>query len=267
MSEEPIEVTLNIQTPENVAFGYQVAGIGARFLAALIDTTLLLLLQMALGVVLLVLARSLGGELWRLNETLIAWLVAAFGLLSFAFLWGYYIFFELTMNGQSPGKRRVGLRVIRADGTPLTLTESIIRNLVRLVDFLPGYYGIGVVTMFVDSQSRRLGDLAAGTLVVFNQAPVTLESLTATPKTVTHYEPIFPAVRTLPLERLTDTDLQWAENFWARRPALVNRPALAAQLLQRFLAKMETPAEVFAGQAPEVVLGDIMQAARSRGEG
>ncbi|MEK7327557.1 MAG: RDD family protein, partial [Chloroflexota bacterium] len=104
------------------------------------------------------------------ESPVIAWLVAIFGLISFAFFWGYYILFEMLWNGQSPGKRWVGLRVIRTDGTPITLTESIIRNLVRLVDFLPAYYGVGVVTMFINEQSRRLGDLAAGTLVVHDRA-------------------------------------------------------------------------------------------------
>src|SRR5215510_11634669 len=98
-------------------------------------------------------------------------------LASFVLFWGYYIFFEMLWNGQTPGKRWVGLRVIRTDGTPITLSESFIRNLTRLVDFLPAAYGIGIISMFLDKQSRRLGDLAAGTLVVHDRAPISIQSL------------------------------------------------------------------------------------------
>src|SRR5262249_33255826 len=134
------------------------------------------------------------------TTTGLAWLLAVFGLVAFAFLWGYYIFFEMAWNGQSPGKRWVGLRVMRLDGTPLTLSESIIRNLVRLVDFLPAYYGVGVVAMFISSQSRRLGDLAAGTVVVHDRAAVTLASLAASAQVTPAAGPV---VASLPVERLT----------------------------------------------------------------
>ncbi len=104
-----------------------------------------------------------------------SWIVAILGLISFILLWGYYIFFEILWNGQSPGKRWVGLRVIRIDGTPITLSESIIRNLVRIIDFLPTAYGVGVVTMFINTNSRRVGDLAAGTIVVHDREAKGLE--------------------------------------------------------------------------------------------
>src|SRR5262249_1027168 len=148
---------LSIDTPENVAFGYTVAGIGSRFLAALVDTIIIVTLQI---IVLLV----SGFALNRLDliDALGAWLAAIFGLIAFLMFWGYYIFFEMLWNGQSPGKRWAGLRVIRVDGTPVTLAESIIRNLVRIIDFLPIGYGLGIVTMFVNDQARRLGDMAAG---------------------------------------------------------------------------------------------------------
>src|SRR5262249_22782148 len=169
-----------IDTPENVVFGYRVAGIGSRFLAAIIDSALIVVLEIVVNLALLLVVLNLFRESLNSNDNAaIAWLLGLFGLIAFAILWGYYIFFELLWNGQSPGKRRMGLRVLRMDGTPITLSESIIRNLVRLVDFLPAYYGVGVVVMFIDGQSRRLGDLAAGTVVVHDRAAVTLESLAA----------------------------------------------------------------------------------------
>ena len=167
------EETLDIQTPENVAFGYQVAGIGSRFLASLLDTLIIIFLEFLVIVITLLSLRAFG----QLNATLASWAYAVLGIVGFLFFWGYYIFFEMLWNGQSPGKRWVGLRVIRTDGTPITLSESFIRNLTRLVDLLPAAYGVGIITMFIDKQSRRLGDLAAGTLVVHDRAPVSIQSI------------------------------------------------------------------------------------------
>src|SRR5689334_3788004 len=112
----PSDETLRIDTPENVAFGYRVAGIGSRFLAALVDTTLIVLLQLVVHLGVFLIARFVFHLSIADDETALAWLLALFGLIAFAFLWGYYIVFEMAWNGQSPGKRWVGLRVMRADG-------------------------------------------------------------------------------------------------------------------------------------------------------
>src|SRR5574339_592276 len=94
--------TLDIQTPENVAFGYQVAGIGSRFISTLIDTILILFLQaVVIFAMLLVLQASTGDSS---TDALSAWVIALFGLVAWLFFWGYYVFFELLWNGQSPGK-------------------------------------------------------------------------------------------------------------------------------------------------------------------
>jgi uncharacterized RDD family membrane protein YckC len=93
--------------------------------------------------------------------------------------WGYYILFETMWEGQSPGKRALGVRVLKTSGMPIGFLDAVIRNLVRIVDFLPFFYGVGVVTMFISPQSRRLGDLAAGTLVVRERVAITLDSLQA----------------------------------------------------------------------------------------
>ncbi len=87
-------------------------------------------------------------------------------LINFLILWGYFALFEIVWNGQTPGKRAGRLRVIRRDGQPVGAGEVAVRNLVRLVDFLPAFYGIGLIVMFIDPQARRLGDMAASTIVV-----------------------------------------------------------------------------------------------------
>ena len=232
---------LNIDTPENVIFGYEVVGIGSRFLAALVDTTIIVLLLVAAnGILLYFLLRSLdkGG--------VSPFIVGLLSLISFAFLWGYYIFFEMRWNGSSPGKQLVGIRVIRADGTPITLAESVIRNLVRLVDFLPGAYGLGLVTMFIDSKARRLGDMAANTLVVREQTAVSLESLN---KATVQNNPVISRApgnaereaAKWPAEKLTEEDIMLAESLLQRYNDLPNGFTLANQILNRLVERMELP--------------------------
>ena len=105
-----------------------------------------------------------------LESTDISWLgglaLALYALLNFAVFWGYYMLFELLWSGQTPGKRVAKTRVLRTDGNPARTSEVAVRNLVRIVDFLPALYAIGFIVMFFNRQSRRLGDYAAGTLVI-----------------------------------------------------------------------------------------------------
>ncbi len=233
---------LNIDTPENVVFGYEVVGIGSRFLAALVDTTIIALLLIVANILLLFI--FLGGV--DIAESVSSFMVALLSLVSFAFFWGYYIFFEMRWNGRSPGKQLVGIRVIRADGTPITLAESIIRNLVRLVDFLPGAYGVGLVTMFIDGKARRLGDLAANTLVVREQTAVSLDSLKKSAASSGSVACRAPGTAEReaakwPVEKLTEADIELAESLLQRYNDLPNGFTLANQILSRLLAQMGLP--------------------------
>jgi uncharacterized RDD family membrane protein YckC len=255
------EETLDIQTPENVAFGYQIAGIGSRFLASLLDTTIVVLLQVVILIVLALILRSIDGSTFA--DQISAWVYAIFGLVAATFYWGYYIFFEMLWNGQSPGKRWVGLRVIRADGTPITLSESLIRNLARLVDFLPAAYGIGIVTMFIDKQSRRLGDLAAGTLVVQDRAPITMQDLAV--KRTVHLRPwANVSLEGFPIERLTDNDLSLIEDFLTRRDQLTHRESLAIQILNTLYQRLGLPLPTLSKLEAEDRLVAILHAAQNR---
>lgn len=249
------EEHLNIDTPENVIFDYEIVGIGSRFMAALVDTTLIVILQL---IVYLPMVFLFGDELGSGQSS---WLVGLFILIAFMFLWGYYIFFEVLWNGQSPGKRLVGLRVLCNDGTPITLTESIIRNLVRIVDFLPIAYGIGVVTMFIDGKSRRLGDMAASTLVIRDKESVTLDSLNTQLKNPLHLNPeseVVILVKTWPLDKLTQSDIQLAENLLQRRSEISNGPDLANQILHKFFVKMDVDANSDIRIDKVLILGAIV---------
>jgi uncharacterized RDD family membrane protein YckC len=105
-------------------------------------------------------------------------LVAVYAVINFGIIWGYYLAFELMWNGQTPGKRLAGTQVVRVSGAPAEFAEIAIRNVVRIVDFLPFAYAIGFVVMFSNRRSRRVGDFAANTLVVRRQKRVKLSDLT-----------------------------------------------------------------------------------------
>ena len=156
---------LEVETPDHVVLRYDLAGAGNRGFAALLDflvaavivfTALLLL---GVGGALLGVAGALGEASFFLlgGLTLIVTLVL---------IWAYFILLEWLWNGQTIGKRVFRLRVINEDGSPAQFTAVLIRNLLRLVDFLPALYGLGVLVIVLSPKSQRLGDLAAGTYVV-----------------------------------------------------------------------------------------------------
>lgn len=156
-----------VSTPENIELSYVPAGMGTRFLAALIDSIILSFLLLFVLIGGLILAAAGAG----FGDAAGALVLAGLVILAFVVFFGYYIFFETVWKGQSPGKRLLGLRAMRDDGLPLNFTASVIRNLIRLFDFLPGAYGFGVVAMFFNKRWKRLGDMAAGTIVILDSRP------------------------------------------------------------------------------------------------
>jgi uncharacterized RDD family membrane protein YckC len=159
-----------LETPENVEVDFELAGLGSRFCAMLIDCLLIGLVIFLLGLLLGVAGMAFSPFFGRDRAAagrLGQWLIAAFWILVAALLFdGYFIFFELVMRGQTPGKRSMKIRVLRDDGTPITLNEVLVRNILRLVDFLPAAYAVGSIVMFCSPLCKRLGDIAAGTIVV-----------------------------------------------------------------------------------------------------
>jgi uncharacterized RDD family membrane protein YckC len=145
-----------VLTPEHVPIRLMPAGLGARFLAVLVDAVLILAVSMLVTVV--VNALTLG--------TGMALAVTA----GFVIQWGYHIFFEVRRQGRTPGKRMCGLRVVDARGLPVTFQQSFVRNAVRMLDFAPFLYGVGALACLLDPYQRRLGDIAADTLVIQEQS-------------------------------------------------------------------------------------------------
>jgi uncharacterized RDD family membrane protein YckC len=157
--------------PERVSLEYDIAGLGSRGVAVLIDTAIqvgvLVVVAAIIGAAGALISRNGGIGLPDGADTLVFGLAA---LVLFLVANGYYVLFEIVWNGQTPGKRAVGVRVIRESGYAVRASDAIVRNLVRIVDWLPLAYGLGVTTMLFNSRFRRLGDLAAGTIVI-REAP------------------------------------------------------------------------------------------------
>ncbi len=149
---------LEVETPEHVILDYEIAGLGSRAFATLLDTLLLTLCL--LGVMFLWAwfgdALGLGGS----------WALALLWVLIFVSMWGYFTFFEGFRNGQTPGKRRAGIRVVSEMGHAVTFGAAALRNLLRVADFLPSFYLLGGAFVAIHPRARRLGDLVAGTVVV-----------------------------------------------------------------------------------------------------
>jgi uncharacterized RDD family membrane protein YckC len=149
------EDRVRIATPEGVDVELTLAGIGSRFIAAILD----LLVQ---GAVILAAAIALG----VLGGGGTGLAVAAFSIIGFLVFFAYDVLFEVRSRGRTLGKRWTGLRVVRTGGRPITFVPSCVRNVMRVVDILPAFYAIGMVSIFATARNQRLGDLAAGTLIV-----------------------------------------------------------------------------------------------------
>jgi uncharacterized RDD family membrane protein YckC len=146
---------LTIRTPENVSFEFELAGLASRAAAWLIDV-------LVMGVMLM--AAIMGVSLFGVVAGGLA--VALYFVLAFVVQWGYGAVCEFRFGGQTLGKRAVGIRVLQAAGTPITWSQAAVRNLVRVVDALPVVYLAGACSALLDEHGRRLGDIAAGTVVV-----------------------------------------------------------------------------------------------------
>lgn len=147
----PFEDRLPIATPEGVEVELTLAGIGSRFIAAGVDFAIQILVVIALAVLL-----QPAGDAG----------FAVFTSVVFALIFFYDVLFEVLGRGKTPGKRLSGLRVVGPGGRPIALVRSAVRNILRIIDILPGFYGVGMTVVFVTPRNQRVGDLVAGTHVV-----------------------------------------------------------------------------------------------------
>lgn len=161
-----IDTLTVVQTPEGIALQLRSAGVLPRACAWVLDLLLRGALMTVVGPALVV----LGASGWGL------YLLALFVL-----AWFYPVLFEVLGNGQTPGKKIMRLRVLNANGTPVTWLASVVRNLLRVVDMMPFLYGFGVLASLADGHGRRIGDRVAGTLVVYADAPARRAALPEVP--------------------------------------------------------------------------------------
>ena len=146
--------TLSIRTPEGISFDLLLAGIVPRFLGWLVDVAAVMMLS------------SITGKLLNLLSILPSLQLFLTPILYFVVWIGYGIFFEWIWRGQTPGKRLFSMRVMDVEGLRLQFSQVAIRNILRAVDALPGFYLLGGVTCCLNSKYQRLGDIAANTIVV-----------------------------------------------------------------------------------------------------
>ncbi len=210
-----------MRTGEAIAIRYELAGLGSRFLAVVVD----LLVQVTLAVVLglgLAFASPVLGRL-PLGKNAEAWALAAAIVVLFLIFFGWFIVFEIWWSGRTPGKRALGLRVVRDGGFPVDPGASIIRNVVRIVEFTLGFYAISAISALISRENKRLGDFAAGTIVVRDRGEtvVDLDAYLARPARSD--------------TGLSESDRLLIERFLARRASLdqLARARLAARIVAR----------------------------------
>ncbi len=222
---------LTIETPEQTALEFAIAGVGSRFLALAFDTTI----QIAAGL-LLIFGSALIFRLVAPGVASSTWVLATFAIIAFLLVFGYFAIFEAVWNGQTPGKRLARIRVIKDSGRPIAPFEAVARNLLRLVDQLPFFYGVGIVSALISRQNKRLGDLVAGTIVVHEEELHEFRPLWQAPANT--------ATVTYGAEKLTAEEFSLIETFLNRRNALAPdvRFRMAEQIAGRIRSKLAVPA-------------------------
>ncbi|MGC9992578.1 MAG: RDD family protein [Candidatus Cybelea sp.] len=237
--------TVEVRTPESIAFTYELAGLGSRFLALAVDQLIQFATLGAIFAGIVLAASRLPKHLApdaaeKLGES---FAVAFIITVAFAVLFGYFILSETVWNGQTPGKKLLGLRVVRDGGYPIDFGASLIRNLIRVGEALLGYYILAAISALISPENKRLGDLAAGTIVVRDAPLATPRSLGARDEEPTYASTAY----------LAGEERALIKRFLERRDTLApdRRKALAAHLAARVRARV--PADL-AGLEDEPLL-------------
>jgi uncharacterized RDD family membrane protein YckC len=231
---------LTIDTPEQIPLEFPLAGVGSRFLALAFDT----LLQAGAVLVLFVILASVRLVASAAWPAIGAWVGGALLLAGFAIYSAYFAVFESIWSGQTPGKRLVGLRVIDVSGRPLTVYAALIRNVLRIVDQVPGIYAVAIITVVVTERNQRLGDLAAGTVVVHERR-----------ETISMPAPADRTAARHGAHRLQPSEVVLIEEFLRRRAELDSWVRL--QSARRIAARMQTTLQLPAADDDERLLEEL----------
>jgi uncharacterized RDD family membrane protein YckC len=246
-----------VETPEHVTLSYEVAGAGSRMIASLLDHLIIVLIILAMALVAVSLQFTAAG-------TAALAIIIGGPLLLLAL---YFTIFEAWWSGQTPGKRAAGLRVMRDDGTPVSVIDVIIRNTVRLVDFLPYLYFVGGVVSFFQKHGKRVGDLAAGTVVVKLRESSLPEAARPSVAIGGGPDDLTRLVRSAALS-ISPAELSSIRRFLDRRFELTGdvRARLGREMLATVRDKLPAEAATIGEQRPETVLEALVRACAQRGE-
>jgi uncharacterized membrane protein SpoIIM required for sporulation/uncharacterized RDD family membrane protein YckC len=257
MTPLSLERRVEIETPEQTVLSYTLAGVGSRAAAAIIDLLMIVLIELAITILLSEIVGVFRGRTSVVQRMSSAWVIAVVALIGFGLLWGYYVFFEAIWDGQTPGKRWLHIRVVQDGGYSVSFGASAVRNLVRIVDIQPmPFYGIGLVSMIVSKSGKRLGDIAAGTIVVHEQRALLTAAVRSAPAAA-----IAPAITS----RLTEEEFALLGRFIARRTQLdqAMRASFTSQLEARF--RKHLPENAHGATARLLALFEAESEARARG--
>ena len=250
---------LTIETPEQISLDLPLAGIGSRFLAVALDT----LIQIGVAVVTVILWLAISALVTgvRTGGARTMWATALVVVSAFLLHYGYFGFFEAIWHGQTPGKRYTHLRVVKTNGQPIGVYESVTRNLIRIVDSFPEVYVIGILSALLSSQSKRLGDYVAGTVVI-RELPVE-----PPPQTGAAARPVGDKSGhdvNRYVAGLTDEEFQLIEAFLQRRNQLGGdvRRNIANQISTRIATRLRIPGED--RRRPEDLLEKLAAGYRAR---
>ncbi|MGI8766943.1 MAG: stage II sporulation protein M [Gemmatimonadaceae bacterium] len=250
-----LDVWIDVETPEQIEFSYSIAGIGSRGAAAALDAIICVASLIVLAVVAAFAVGFLGtkGKLEMMPPSA-SWIFAAYVIVQFVVIWGYYVLFEGLWDGQTPGKRVMQLRVVRDGGYSVSFEASAVRNLLRVVDAMPiPLYLIGIVAAMLNRSRKRIGDLVAGTIVIKegraeprveakpDHTPAKASRTRAAAMSTAGQAAALAALKA-PTALLSDDEYAVLELYVLRRQTLDpdRRRTLATQLAERFAKYLRT---------------------------
>lgn len=224
--------SVSVRTPESIAFSYELAGLGSRFLALMVDMAIQFAVLAAIFAALVFIGSHTShvrpAAVDRLGDSIATAIVVA---TIFVVFFGYFIAFEAVWNGQTPGKKLLGIRVVRDGGYPIDAAGSFIRNVIRVGEAVLGFYALSAVVTLISAENKRLGDMAAGTIVVREERAPSLTAIMAQADGEQRR-----------VAMLTDEEHALIARFIARRKGMAPhyRRELAAQIAQRIRSRVSS---------------------------
>jgi uncharacterized RDD family membrane protein YckC len=233
------EKELTVITPEHVQLQFQTAGIGSRAIAHLMDGLILVAFNGVLLACVIGINKVAGGNLFPgLSDYAAAIAIIIVVLLNI----GYFVLTEM-YSGQTPGKRILGLRVLQENGQSATFLSIIIRNLFRILDFLPTFYFLGSLVMLFSSKDKRIGDMVAGTIVIIEQGRERVKRKKTIDKTISKWQSRLPVLvlDEASRQRITSKDWQLLHAWMERLPGLPSdkRDEFSIPITRHFTVKLE----------------------------